>query len=102
MDQERFDKLTQALGKNKGESRRRLLAGAVAMVAAGVGLGFAAEDGEAVGRICRMPGQQCGRNRQCCSHRCKSGVCDCSPRGANCFRVGITCCSQRCRRGKCR
>ena len=54
MDQERFDDLTRRLGGS--DSRRRLLLGAAALAAAGMGLGFELEEGEALGKFCRIPG----------------------------------------------
>lgn len=85
----------------RGGGRRRLLAGAVAL-AAGVGLGFELDDDEALaGKFCKPPGSPCGRDGQCCAHKCKNRICGCKRRGAKCFRLGIVCCNKKCRRGKC-
>jgi hypothetical protein len=101
MDEDRFDDLTRAIGG--GESRRRVLAGAVALAAAAVGLGFELEDEQALaGKLCKPPGSPCGADRQCCAKKCNNRVCGCKGSGQPCFNLGIVCCSRRCKRGKCR
>ncbi|HEU5430997.1 MAG TPA: hypothetical protein VFU81_05005 [Thermomicrobiales bacterium] len=101
MDGDRFDELTRAAAR--GASRRRVLAGAVALAAPAVGLVFDLDDDEArAGKLCKPPGAPCGRDRQCCAKTCKNRVCGCKGAGAPCFQLGIVCCSQRCQRGKCR
>ncbi|HEX5500955.1 MAG TPA: hypothetical protein VFX03_17085 [Thermomicrobiales bacterium] len=101
MEDDRFDDLTRAAAG--GASRRRVLAGAVALAAPAIGLVFEWDDEQALaGKLCKPPGAPCGRDRQCCAHKCKNRVCGCKGAGANCFRLGIVCCSKRCHRGKCR
>ncbi len=52
---------------------------------------------------CKIPGQKCDRDLQCCSKLCKKKVCSCKPKGRSCYepQEGGICCSKRCRDGKC-
>lgn len=46
---------------------------------------------------------KCQRDTNCCLRRCKRGVCQCGPRGHDCWQPleGGGCCSGRCRKGRC-
>jgi hypothetical protein len=112
MDDRAFEELTRRVGKQR--SRRGMLqaaaAGLSAPVLAGFGVQYAAaqaegEDGvgeEAFG-FCRVGGFPCGRNQQCCTDKCRNGVCACAKKGRPCInRVGVNCCSKKCRKGKCK
>jgi hypothetical protein len=107
MDDRAFEELTRRVGKQR--SRRGMLQAAAAGLSAPVlgvfGVQYAAAQdvaGEAFG-FCRPGGFPCGRNQQCCTSRCRNGVCDCAKRGKPCInRVGVNCCSKRCRKGKCK
>jgi hypothetical protein len=106
MDDRAFEELTRRVGKQR--SRRGMLqaaAGLSAPVLGVFGVQYAAAQdvaGEAFG-FCRPGGFPCGRNQQCCTSRCRNGVCDCAKRGKPCInRVGVNCCSKRCRKGKCK
>jgi hypothetical protein len=52
---------------------------------------------------CKIPGQKCKRDDNCCSRRCSGGICGCSKRGSRCWQPleGGLCCSARCHKGKC-
>ena len=102
MDETRFDQATRSLATG----RRRALLGLLGL---GVGTGLAVAGTSSAGaedvapeRICRMPTMACGRDRQCCSRKCKNGACGCIGRGGDCWQLGLACCSGRCRRGRCR
>jgi hypothetical protein len=107
MDDRAFEELTRRVGQAR--SRRGMLqaaaAGLSAPVLAGFGVQYAAAQdvaGEAFG-FCRVGGFPCGRDQQCCTSRCRNGVCGCAKKGKPCInRVGVNCCSKRCRKGKCK
>ncbi|MDF3042268.1 MAG: hypothetical protein K0Q71_4974 [Thermomicrobiales bacterium] len=107
MDDRAFEELTRRVGKQR--SRRGMLQAAAAGLSAPVlgvfGVQYAAAqdvEGEAFG-FCRPGGFPCGRNQQCCTDKCRNGVCACAKKGKPCInRVGANCCSKRCRKGKCR
>ncbi len=69
MDGTRFDALSRALAATS--NRRSTLRGIAAVVLGGGAAGLVASDSVAAGRTCRIAGQKCVGNRQCCS-----GVCD--------------------------
>lgn len=100
MDHERFGALTK--GFANGPSRRSMMA--LGGLAAGAfAAAFRQDAPEAEAAFCRFPGQECGKNRQCCAHKCTGGVCGCKPKGATCYNnFGLSCCSKECRRGTCR
>ena len=100
MESERFDALTRAAAR--GASRRRLLAGALALAAAAAGVGVEWDEAAQAANFCKPPGAPCGRDRQCCAKKCRKRQCGCKGAGADCFQLGIVCCSGRCQRGKCR
>jgi hypothetical protein len=107
MDEQTFEALTRRVGRER--SRRGMLLAAVAGVSAPVLAGFgvqlaAAQDveGEAFG-FCRVGGFPCGRDKQCCTAKCRGGVCTCAKKGKPCInRIGANCCSRACRKGKCK
>ena len=110
MDDRAFEDLTRRVGRAR--SRRGMLlaaaAGLSAPILAGVGVQLAeAQDGGDVGAevfgLCRVGGFPCGRDQQCCTRKCREGVCTCAKRGKPCInRVGANCCSRKCRKGKCK
>lgn len=104
MDHERFAALSRQVAS--ASTRRGALRAAFAALGAGllgrVGAGpAAAAPGEEA--ICRFPQEPCSKDRQCCAHKCKGGVCGCKKKGKPCVRnFGRSCCSGTCRRGKCK
>lgn len=104
MDHERFAALSRQVAT--ASSRRTALRAAVVALGAGV-LGRAtAEQATAAPEeeaICRFPQEPCSKNRQCCAHKCRKGVCGCKKKGKPCVRnFGRSCCSGTCKRGKCK
>ncbi len=107
MDDRAFEDLTRRVGRER--SRRGMLLAAAAGLSAPVLAGFgvqlaAAQDveDEAFG-FCRVGGFPCGRDQQCCTRKCRGGVCSCAKKGASCInRIGANCCSRKCRKGKCK
>ncbi|MFN8663190.1 MAG: hypothetical protein U0075_14980 [Thermomicrobiales bacterium] len=102
MDAQGFERLSKLVAQ--APSRRQMLG------ALGAGLGAtmlgrqvaaagSVED-EAFG-LCRLPGDTCGDSSQCCSRRCRDGVCGCFRRGKYAF-VGALCCSGKRKKGRCR
>ena len=65
MDDRRFDLLARGLG---GRSRRDILRGALAALAAAVWIGVEAPGAAAA---CTPPGARCRRSSQCCSGHCR-------------------------------
>ena len=107
MDDRAFEDLTRRVGRAR--SRRGMLlaaaAGLSAPLLAGVGVQLAeAQDvGSEVFGFCRVGGFPCGRDQQCCTRKCREGVCTCARKGKPCInRVGANCCSKKCRKGKCK
>ena len=102
MDAQGFERLSKQVAA--APNRRRMLG----VLGAGLGMAVlgrqvvAADDveDEAFG-FCRLPGTTCGDSTQCCSRRCRSGVCDCIRRGRYTF-AAVNCCSGRKKKGKCR
>lgn len=102
MDAQGFERLSKRVAQ--APSRRQMLG------ALGAGLGAAvlgreaaaadAVEDEAFG-FCRIPGDTCGDSSQCCSRRCRSGVCDCIRKGRYAF-AAIICCSGKKKKGKCK
>ena len=102
MDDRRFDRLARTVAA--GGTRRaalRLLGGGV--IAALARLGFPADEAAALDRdaSCRGSCDQCTKDGQCCSGRCREGQCRCKERGS--CKVDRACCSGQCRRdGTCK
>jgi len=102
MDAQGFERLSKQVAQ--APTRRRMLG------ALGAGLGAAvlgrqmataeSVEDEAFG-FCRLPNDTCSDGTQCCSRRCRGGVCDCIRRGRYAF-VGAVCCSGKRRKGKCK
>jgi hypothetical protein len=107
MDDRTFEELTRRVGRER--SRRGMLLAAVAGVSAPVlaGMGIqlaAAQDdvGDEAFGFCKVGGFPCGQDRQCCTRKCRGGLCTCAKKGKPCInRVGANCCSRKCRKGKC-
>lgn len=107
MDPRRFEAVTRDVGaaRNRREAMR---AAAVGVVAGVFGIGGRAQasapgaEGVPIYH-CKVPGQLCQRDRNCCSRKCDQGVCSCSKKGAPCYEPlrGSVCCSARCKNGKC-
>ena len=102
MDAQGFERLSKQVAQ--APTRRRMLG----IVGAGLGAAVlgrqaVAADGvedEAFG-FCRIPGDTCGDDTQCCSHKCSGGVCGCLKRGRYAF-TGIICCSGKRKKGRCK
>jgi hypothetical protein len=102
MDGQRFDALTRTV--SAAVSRRSTVkglagGGLTAVLSLLGGRGMAAEVG--TDGLCRAPTQKCRKNKQCCSARCRQGVCQCQKKGALC-QFPVFCCSGKCKNGKCR
>jgi hypothetical protein len=108
MDDRAFEALTRRVGsaRNRRGMLQAAAAGISAPILAGFGVQLAAARGEVGAEafgFCRVGGFPCGRDQQCCTNRCKDGVCGCAKRGKPCInRVGANCCSKKCRNGKCK
>jgi hypothetical protein len=52
---------------------------------------------------CRLPGQKCKNDKQCCSVKCRRNQCQCKPKGSPCYEPleGGVCCSRKCQNNKC-
>jgi hypothetical protein len=104
MDERAFADLSKRVAR--AGTRRGVLAAVLAGVLPGLGaLGevHAAEVSDEAFGFCRIGGFPCIRNKQCCTQRCREGVCTCAKKGKPCInRVGANCCSKRCRKGKCK
>lgn len=102
MDAQGFERLSKQVAQ--APTRRRMLgvvgAGLGAAVLGRQAVAAATVEDEAFG-FCRIPGDTCGDSTQCCSRRCRDGVCGCIKRGRRAF-VAAICCSGKKRRGKCR
>ncbi len=102
MDAHGFERLSKLVAQ--APTRRRMLgvlgAGLGAAVLGRQGADAAAVEEEAFG-FCRLPNDKCSDDTQCCSHRCKAGVCTCLKRGKYAF-VGAVCCSGKRKKGKCK
>jgi hypothetical protein len=113
MDRCRFDNLTRLLGATRDRrSAVKSLAGAgaamLALARADLGL---AQDDDVLVEGCRVPGEECKHNRQCCSNRChrrrrrkkggdnrkrrRDGECKCLKQGRRCSK-DAACCKGRC------
>jgi hypothetical protein len=122
MDECRFDNWTRMLGalQDRRVALKEMVAAAVALTAlARADLGFAQEE-DALIEGCRLTGDPCSRDRQCCSNDCKGrrrrsrrrdkrdgdrrrrrdrdrndGTCGCRGNGKSCTR-DAACCGGRC------
>lgn len=102
MDARAFERLSKQVAD--ASNRRRVLG----VLGAGIGAAVlgrqaaAAEDvaDEAFG-LCHLPGEACADSTDCCSSRCRGGVCGCSKRGRYAI-ISAICCSGKRRRGRCR
>jgi hypothetical protein len=102
MDAQGFERLSKQVAQ--APDRRRMLG------ALGAGLGAAvlgrqvadagSVEDEAFG-FCRIPGDTCSDNTQCCSHKCRGGACTCIKRNKYAF-VSALCCSGKRKKGKCK
>ena len=70
MDADRFDTLTRSL-VGAATSRRRLLAGVAGSALAALAAALGAAGVGATHYGCRHVGKPCGKDRQCCSGRCR-------------------------------
>jgi hypothetical protein len=132
MDECRFDNWTRMLGalRDRRAALKGLTAAAAALVSlARADLGFAAEDDVLV-EGCRLSGEKCSKNKNCCSNLCsgrgrkkkrrknrrdedgnrnrrrdrrREGECKCRGNGSNC-RKDAACCRGFCDKndGRCR
>ncbi len=107
MDRSEFEELSRRIGTAAG--RRDAFRLAAAGIAASLGmrsLVAKAETGAEGVPIyhCKIPGQTCKRDTNCCSGKCNKGVCSCNKKGKKCFEPlrGAICCSGRCKNGKCK
>ena len=108
MDRSLFEEMSRRIGS--AANRRDAFRLTVAGVAASLGVGrFAshasAADTEGIPIVhCKIPGQRCNGDKNCCSNKCNKGTCTCSKRGKRCFEPlrGALCCSGRCKNGKCK
>jgi hypothetical protein len=114
MDQERFAAWTRhvAQASNRREALRRAAAGALLGVAPGLAVRVAgAQDVTPDSRIipgCRLPGQRCRKNSNCCTNRCRGHQkrCGCIRKHGSCLvelggglppiPVHANCCSNKC------
>ena len=113
MDGNRFDRLTRLLAS--ATSRRTAIKGAFGIAIGGATAGAMVEDGEAI--RCRLGGNYCTRNSQCCSGTCRTGSrwptrlrnrCACNPGqtdcGSSCVTLGTNSncsrCGNRCAAGQ--
>ena len=100
MDGRAFEALSKQVAAGSRRGALRVLLGGVAAAAGGQ---LANEEAGAIFGYCSPSGVPCSRKRQCCSGKCRGGVCGCKKKGKPCFnRVGLNCCSGRCRKGKCK
>lgn len=101
MDAQGFERLSKQIAQ--APSRRAML-GALGVGLTGVALGrqAAAADvtDEAFG-LCELPGKPCKDSTQCCSARCRDGVCGCTKKGKYAI-IGLICCSGKKKKGKCK
>lgn len=108
MDAQRFEELSRRVGT--AQSRRDAVRAALAVLGAtafgaGAAKQAAAADAEGIPIYhCKVPGQLCRRGKNCCSGKCKQGVCTCAKKGKPCYEPmeGSLCCSGRCKNGHCK
>lgn len=106
MDRCQFDGLSRRV--SAASTRRGALA-----AAAGAALGALLPAGARASQTvkgCRIPGQGCERDGQCCSGKCTNKQCKCLERGKSCLTVvspqlpplpnKAVCCSSKCSRGR--
>ena len=115
MDQDRFSKLSRAVGQ--ATSRRAALAAVAAAALGAVLPGLAKAESDAGSESvlitgCRIVGQRCRKKGNCCTGKCKGGRCACVNKGGSCLIdvKGLlvpykgNCCTNRCSKAtnKCR
>jgi len=107
MDPSQFEDLSRRFARDL--SRRgltRATAGAATLFLGAAGLTRASsevgEEGIAVYH-CKIPGQKCKKDVNCCSRTCRKKVCSCKKQGQPCAvaQEGGICCSKICKEGKC-
>lgn len=91
MDGQRWDTLSRRLAA--APSRRAVLG----LLGSGLLLGRTTESEAAFG-LCRIPGDTCGDDTQCCSGKCRGGVCGCKKRGKRAI-IAALCCSGKKKKG---
>ena len=101
MDGRSFDALARTV--SEAASRRSMVkglagGGLTAVLSLLGGRGVVAKVGTE--GLCRAPTQKCRNNGQCCSARCRKGICQCQPKGDPC-QFPVFCCGGRCKNGKC-
>ena len=95
MDGQRLETLSRRIAA--APSRRAVMG----LLAGGLLLGRAAPDAAAAEKafgLCRIPGDTCGDDTQCCSGRCREGVCGCKKRGKRAI-IAALCCSGKKKKG---
>lgn len=100
MDERRLETLSRRLAS--APSRRALVGALVGGVVLGRTAPGAAAAEKAFG-FCRIPGDTCGDDTQCCSGQCREGVCGCKKRGKRAI-IAAMCCSgkkKKNRKGEC-
>lgn len=102
MDAEGFERLSKLVAD--APSRRRLLG----VLGAGLGAAVLGRQEAAAADVtdeefglCYLPGRDCRDSTDCCSGRCRGGVCGCTRRGRYAI-ISAICCSGKRRRGRCR
>jgi hypothetical protein len=103
VDPKRFEEMSRRFAA--ATTRRtglRVLAAGAATAALGA---FRREEAAAGVPIfhCKLPGQKCKNDDQCCTEKCRKNQCQCKPKGKACYeplRSGL-CCSGKCQKGKC-
>jgi hypothetical protein len=105
MDPSKFEDLCRRFATSS--SRRGALAGIAGGLVAAVGAKRDAAADVAPAGVpivhCKIPGQKCTRDDNCCSKHCSGGLCTCNKRGRACWHPleGALCCSGRCHKAKC-
>ncbi|HEU5430504.1 MAG TPA: hypothetical protein VFU81_02510 [Thermomicrobiales bacterium] len=112
MDQDRFGILTRqvAVAPNRRTALRWLAAGAAGALAPGLGARLADAQSvmpaSAIVKGCRLPGQRCSANKNCCGNHCAHKRCRCINKGGSCLvplggglppvPVHALCCTNKC------
>jgi hypothetical protein len=111
MDQDRFGILTRkmAIAPNRRAAVRLLAAGVAAVVAPALGERLAEAQvtpDSAIVKGCRLPGQRCSGNKNCCGNHCAHNRCRCIGKGGSCLvavggglpplPVHALCCTNKC------
>ncbi|HEU5430364.1 MAG TPA: hypothetical protein VFU81_01805 [Thermomicrobiales bacterium] len=112
MDQDRFGILTRqmAVAPNRRAALRLMAAGVAAAVAPVLGARLAAADAvtpaSAIVKGCKLPGQRCSGDKNCCGNHCAHQRCRCINKGGSCLvalggglpplPVHALCCRNKC------